>query len=94
MIEKSIMPACSLYSTVRFPGSHRHEVFFGSGKRQKSIDLGLYVFLTYEQHEGTRGVHRNREFDLQLKEIGQRAAMDAYGWDTERFIKEFGRNYL
>ena len=92
--EKSIMPPSHLYATERFEGSHRHEVFFGSN-RQKSIKLGLYVFLTPEMHNmSNKGVHFNREFDLQLKRIAQQTAMEHYGWSVERFIKEFGRNFL
>ena len=93
--EFCIMPEDPEYSTWRFPGSHRHEVFFGRGHRQRSIDLGLVVFLRPERHNmSNAGVHFNRDFDLYLKRIGQKAAMDYYGWDTTAFIKVFGRNYL
>lgn len=93
--EKCIMPPSQMYATERRPGLHRHEVFFGTGNRQKSIDLGLVVFLTPEMHNmGNQGVHFNKIFDLQLKKIGQRAAMDEYGWSVDDFRKEFGRNYL
>lgn len=94
MNEKSIMPPSHLYATERFEGSHRHEVFFGSNRR-KSIKLGLYVFLTPEMHNmSNKGVHFNRDFDLRLKRIAQRTAMEYYGWSVEQFIKEFGRNFL
>ena len=95
MNEVSIMPTCTLYSTERFSGSHRHEVFYGSGKRQKSIDLGLFVFLTPEMHNlSDKGVHFDKGFDLTLKQIGQITAMERFGWSKEKFIKEFGKNYL
>jgi hypothetical protein len=89
------MPESEFYSTERFEGSHRHEVFFGSANRQKSIKLGLVVFLTPEMHNmSDYGVHFNKAFDLELKQIGQKAAMQTYGWSIDEFIKQFGRNYL
>ena len=92
--EFCIMPENPLYSTVRYGNLHRHEVFFGSN-RQKSIKYGLVVFLRPEMHNLSKsGVHFNRGFDLQLKIIGQKAAMQYYGWTTEEFIRIFGRNYL
>lgn len=74
---------------------HRHEVFFGNPNRQKSIKDGLVVFLSPEMHNmSNKGVHFNREFDLYLKRIGQRAWMDHYKKTTEDFIREYGKNYL
>jgi hypothetical protein len=40
------------------------------------------------------GVHFNKAFDNELKQIGQRAAMEKYNWSVDDFRKEFGRNYL
>lgn len=89
------MPESELYSTTRFDGSHRHEVFFGTGNRQKSIELGLVVFLAPEMHNmSDYGVHFNKAFDYELKKIGQKAAMEKYNWTVEDFRREFGRNYL
>lgn len=92
--EYCIMPPSELYSTERFNGSHRHEVY-GASNRQKSIKYGLVVFLTPEMHNmSDNGVHFNREFDLELKKIAQKTAMKHYGWDVSRFISIFGKNYL
>ena len=92
--EFSIMPASDLYETERNGELHRHEVFFGKN-RQKSIKYGLVVFLKPEMHNmSSCGVHYNHDFDVTLKRIGQQAAMDCYGWTVERFIDEFGKNYL
>jgi hypothetical protein len=89
------MPESELYSTERFEGSHRHEVFFGSANRQKSIKLGLVVFLTPEMHNmSDYGVHFNKDFDNKLKQIGQKTAMEKYNWSIDDFIREFGKNYL
>lgn len=69
-------------------------MFFGAN-RQKSIKYGLVVFLTPEMHNmSNKGVHFNREFDLYLKRIGQKAWQDYYNKTKEDFIKEFKRNYL
>lgn len=92
--EFCIMPPSDLYSNERYGDLHRHEIFFG-GNRQKSIDYGLVVFLTPKMHNmSNAGVHFNREFDLELKRLGQQAAMDYYGWDIAQFRAIFGRNYL
>ncbi|QAT48559.1 hypothetical protein EQM14_01500 [Caproiciproducens sp. NJN-50] len=92
--EFCIVPPGPFWTNERRPGFARHEIFFGP-YRQKSIKLGLVVFLTHEMHNtGPYGVHNNHENDLILKRAGQRAAMNYYGWDTARFINEFGKNYL
>lgn len=94
MKEFSIMPPSPYYKTNRFNGAHRHEVFFGAN-RQKSIEYGLVVFLTPEMHNmSNKGVHFNREFDLQLKRIGQAAAMKKYGWTVDEFRNIFGKSFL
>jgi hypothetical protein len=93
--ELCIMPESELYSTKRFEGSHRHEVFYGTSNRQKSIKYGLVVFLTPEMHNmSNEGVHFNKAFDNELKQIGQKAAMEKYDLSIEDFIKLFGKNYL
>ena len=93
--EFCILPPGDNYSTVRTTKyCHRHEVFFGAN-RQKSIKYGLVVFLTPEMHNmSNKGVHFNREFDLYLKRIGQKAWQDYYNKTKEDFLKEFKRSYL
>lgn len=94
-IEHSIMPLSNLYEIERFNGSERHEPF-GARNRKKSIEYGMIVFLTYEQHRGTNGVHGKNgiEYNLELKRIAQKAFMEHYGKTIDDFIKEFGKNYL
>ena len=88
------MPESRFYSTVRLDGLHRHEVFYGTN-RQKSIQYGLIVFLTPEMHNMSNyGVHFNSEFNLMLRQIGQKAAMEYYGWSIDQFKDIFGANYL
>lgn len=95
--EYCIMPTDLNYSTQRSAFyCERHEVFFGSANRKKSIEDGLVVFLTPELHRGTYGVHgkNGEEFNLYLKQIGQKAWQDYYKKTKEDFIKEYGKNYL
>lgn len=94
--ENSIMPESPYYSTKRLPGMQRHEVFFGKAYRQKSIDDGLIVFLTYEQHEGTYGVHGKNgdKFNRYLKEIAEKTYREHYNKTKEEFIARYGKSSL
>lgn len=94
--EFCIMPKSPYYSTKRLPNTHRHEVFFGKAYRQKSIDDGLIVFLTYEQHEGTYGVHGKNgdKFNRFLKQIGEKTYREYYKKTKEEFIQRYGKSNL
>lgn len=96
--EFCIMPESGLYFTKRLSGLERHEVFFGRNYRSKSIEDGLVVFLEPERHRGYNGVHGSGEqgiaLNKRLKEIGQKTAMDYYGWSVEQFIERYGMNYI
>jgi hypothetical protein len=71
-----------------------HHVF-GAAYRKKSEKYGLVVRLCHWCHnEAPNGVHHNKEIRRKLQAYAQEKAMEHYGWDTDRFIKEFGRNYL
>ena len=76
----------------------RHEVLHDGTKktRDKCKRLGLWVTLCHKDHHifGPGAVHQNHEVDLALKQAGQMAAMEHYGWTECDFIREFGRNYL
>lgn len=80
----------------RFPGSERHEIFEGrTGNRKKSIEDGLVVFLTPEQHRnGKNAVHKNYEEWLKLKKEGEKRWCEYYNKTPEDFQKKYGRNYL
>ena len=85
------------YYSERLCGTVRHEIFFGTANRKKSIKYGLVVFIRPEDHNMSEyGVHcRNgHEFDMYLKKLGQKRAMDEYGWTTDEFIKIFGKSYI
>ena len=69
----------------------RHEIFHGA-YREKSKELGLWVTLCHADH--MRLHHLEPRLDKRLKRMGQRAAMNCLGWTKEKFIREFGKNYL
>ena len=105
MSEKCIIPAGMFYinnhlykwADQRMNGLVRHEIFFGTANRQKSIEYGLVVFIRPEDHNmSSYGVHciNGHEFDAYLKQFGQYIAMKEYGWTKEDFIKLFGKSYL
>lgn len=81
----------------RVSGTVRHEVFFGTANRKKSLQFRLYVFIRPEDHNmSDLGVHGRYgdEFNRHLKQVAQKAAMAVYGWSEEDFIKVFGRSYI
>lgn len=58
---------------------HKHHIVFRS---QGGLDFSLnFKYLTYEEHEGNNGPHRNRETDLMYKKELQ-----------EELLREFKEN--
>lgn len=95
--EFCIMPDNPPYwRNFRFPGSHRHEAFFGVRNRQKSIKDGLVVFLTYENHEGTNGVHgkNGHKINMMIKREAQKRWCEYYNKTSKEFRLKYGKNYL
>lgn len=94
--EFCIMPENPLYSTTRFYGSERHEVFEGrTGNRPKSIEDGLVIFLTPERHRiGKNAIHKDYEFWNEVKKIAEKAWCEYYGKTTDDFRARYGKNYL
>lgn len=80
----------------RFPGSERHEAFFGGKNRKRSIEDGLVVFLTPELHRGTNGVHgkNGHWLDEMIKKNAEMVWLRKNNKTIEDFIKEYGRNFL
>ena len=73
---------------------HKHHVYEGSGRRNKSEQYGCWCYLCARHHNmSDEGVHMNREFDLKLKALCQALWMEHYQKDKEEFIKVFGKNY-
>jgi hypothetical protein len=72
----------------------KHHIFYGTANRRKSEQYGLTVLLCPEHHRGTFGVHGacGHELDKRLKMLGQRQFERIYSRD--KFMQEFGKNYL
>ena len=71
----------------------KHEVFYGTANRQKSIEWGMVIALCPFHHNGSNhGVHYNKELDLHIKQEAQRIFQKKYP-DAD-FVKIFGKNYL
>ena len=72
---------------------HKHEVFYGTANRQKSIAWGMVVALCPRHHNmSSDGVHYNRKRDLELKRHAQRVFEEKHGHD--QFMAVFHKNYL
>lgn len=73
---------------------HSHHILFGVANRKKSEQYGLKVWLcAYHHNMSNESVHQDRELDLHLKRLAQEHYEARYG-AREKFISEFGRNYL
>ena len=72
-----------------------HHVF-GASNKKKSEKYGLLVYLHHSECHifGKNSVHQNAEVRRKLQAEAQKAAMQYYGWTVEKFIDEFGKNYL
>lgn len=98
--EFCIMPPSNYYSTKRYPGLERHEVFEGyaTKNRQYSIEDGLVIFITPIQHRtGKMSVHLNPKYwreEIKIEEIAEQAWIDYYGKTKEDFRLRYGRNFL
>lgn len=95
--EFCIMPPSPYYSTKRFEGSERNEVFGGNPNRQHSIEDGLVIFLTAEDHRtGKNSYHRNPQNPkwVEVRKMAQRRWMEFYNKTEEQFRKRYGRSWL
>ncbi len=93
--EFCIMPKDTFWETERKEGLVRHEVFFGRGKRELSIEDGLVIFITPALHNMSDiGIHFNRDFDLYAKRIAEKTWIEYYNKTEEDFIKRYGKSYL
>lgn len=68
---------------------------YGGAYRKKSEKYGLVIPLChYRCHTtGRFAAHNNSGTMLYLKHRGQQKVMEEQGWDTKRFIQEFGKDY-
>jgi len=73
----------------------KHHIF-GGANRRKSEKYGLTVYLCHNSCHifGPYAAHVNKDTAQKLHEYGQRMMMAEYGWSKEKFIREFGKNYV
>ena len=74
---------------------HLHHILFGKN-RKKADEDGLVVYLCYEHHEGTNGVHgkNGADIDKYLKRVAEVCWLNKNMKVEEDFIERYGRNYL
>ena len=72
----------------------KHHVFGGSN-RKKSEKYGAVVYLCHHDCHifGPDAVHNNIESNRRIQREFQERIMQKHGWDIDRWIREFGRNY-
>lgn len=74
---------------------HKHHVFYGTANRKKSEADGCWVWLcAYHHNMSDEGVHFNKNLDIYLKIMLERAWLDYYNKTIDDFIQRYGRNYL
>lgn len=90
----SILPPGEGYEIRRiYPGLHKHHIVFGDGLRPLSEKYGLYVYMRYSGHnEPGTGVHDDKEKDMELKILAQRAFEEHF--PDKSFPAIFGMNFL
>lgn len=73
---------------------HDHHIYFGTARRKISEKNGFKVWLCYDHHEGTFGVHGKKgyELDKYLKRVCQLKYEETH--TREEFIKLIGKSYL
>lgn len=69
---------------------------FGGANRKKSEQYGLKVLLHHSRCHifGMHAVHQDIRSRQYVQQAAQRAAMEAYDWTTDDFIRLFGKNYI
>lgn len=72
---------------------HKHHIYYGIGRRDKSEEFGCWVYLCPFHHNmSDNGVHFNKTLDLKLKQWCQRKFEEEHS--REEFRQYFGRSYL
>ena len=74
---------------------HYHHIMFGKNRNKADKD-GLTVYLCYNHHEGTNGVHgkNGHELDIKLKQIAEEIWLKHNNKTINDFIIRYGRNWL
>lgn len=75
-------------------GLHDHHIYFGTARRKISEKYGFKVWLCYEHHEGTYGVHgsKGNELNKYLKEVCQLKYEENHS--RNEFRKIMGKSYI
>lgn len=75
-------------------GLEEHHIYFGVSNRKISEKNGFKVWLTYEEHRGTNGVHgkNGHKLDLKLKQECQKEYEKTH--TRQEFITLIGKSYL
>lgn len=74
---------------------HLHHIMFGKNRKKADKD-GLTIYLCYEHHEGTNGVHgkNGHDLDIKLKQLAEKRWIEYYDKDIDAFIREYGKNFI
>lgn len=74
---------------------HLHHIIFGKNRKKADQD-GLTVWLCYDHHEGTNGVHgkNGHNLDIKLKTIAEDIWIKHYNKNIDDFIIRYGKNYI
>lgn len=88
IVEERDKKRCFVYDNTLL---HKHHIFEGRN-RNNSEKYGLWVYLCLAHHNmSNKGVHFNKQLDLELKQLAQMKFQETYNKD---FLSIFFRNYL
>lgn len=73
---------------------HKHHIFMGNKQRSIADREGCWVWLCYEHHLGSEGVHNNKELDEGLKKECEYRWLEEHSATIDDFRKVFGKNYV
>lgn len=75
---------------------HKHHIMKGVRNRNKAEQDGLWVWLCYQHHEGTNGVHgkNGHELDLYLIKQAEEKYLVHYNKTIDDFVRRYGKNYI
>lgn len=74
-------------------GLEKHHIMAGVANRKLSEKYGIWVWLCGNKcHRGVDGAQYNKELNLELKQIAQKAFEDIYG--HKMWMDTFRKNYL